>query len=75
MREGPSKSFYRERGNQFLDVKGEAQVEDLYKGLSTNARNWDGVVSSSNEDSRKELERRGRASASKFELSVECFVW
>ena len=50
--------FYKERGNQFLDAKGEVRVGNPYKSLSTNARNWDGVVSSSNEDSLKELERR-----------------
>ena len=51
--------FYKERGNQPLDVKGAVRVENLYKGLSTNAMRWDGVVSSSEEDSLKELERRG----------------
>ena len=43
--------FYTERGNQFMDVKGEVRVGNPYKGLSTNALNWDGVVSSSEEDS------------------------
>lgn len=51
--------FYKERGNQLLDVKGEVQVGDPYKNLSTDARSWDGVVSSSDEGSLKELERRG----------------
>lgn len=51
--------FYTERGNQFMDVKGEVRVGNPYKGLSTNALNWDGVVSSSEEDSLKELEQRG----------------
>ena len=51
--------FYKERGNQFKDAKGEAQVGNPHKGLSTNAWNWDGVVSSSKEGSLKELERRG----------------
>lgn len=50
--------IYKERGNQFLDAKGAVRVGNPYKNLSTNARNWDGVVSSSNEDSLKELERR-----------------
>lgn len=50
---------YKERGNQLMDVKGEARVGNPCKGLSTDAVNWDGVVSSSNEDSLKELERRG----------------
>ena len=47
--------FYTERGNQFMDVKGEVRVGNPYKGLSTNALNWDGVVSSSEEDSLKEF--------------------
>jgi len=50
--------FCKERGNQFMDAKGAARVGNPHKGLSTNAKNWDGVVSSSNEDSPKELERR-----------------
>lgn len=50
--------FYKERGNQLLDAKGEVQVGDPYKKQSTDARSWDGVVSSSKEDSLKELERR-----------------
>lgn len=51
--------FYKERGNQFMDAKGETRVGNPYKSQSTDARSWDGVVSSSNEDSLKELERRG----------------
>lgn len=49
---------YKERGNQFMDAKGEVRVGNPHKDLSTNAKNWDGVVCSSNEDSLKELERR-----------------
>lgn len=44
---------YKERGNQLLDAKGAVRVGNPYKDLSTNARNWDGVVSSSDEDSQK----------------------
>lgn len=51
--------FYKERGNQVLDDKGAVRVGNPYKDLSTDARKWDGVVSSSKEDSEKELERRG----------------
>ncbi len=41
-----------------MDVKGEVRAGNPCKNLSTNAENWDGVVSSSEEDSLKELERR-----------------
>jgi hypothetical protein len=51
--------FYKELGNQFLGVKGAIRVGNPCKNLSTNIKNWDGVVSSSKEDSEKESERRG----------------
>ena len=41
----------KELGNQSLDAKGDAQVGSPYKSLSTNAKDWDGVVSSSVESS------------------------
>ena len=50
--------FYKELGNQTLDVKGAAQVGNPYKSQSTEAREWDGVVSSSDENSVIEWERR-----------------
>ena len=60
---------YKERGNQFLDAKGVARVGNPHKGQSTNARNWDGVVSSSDEDSLKELERRDHIFSSQNETT------
>jgi len=41
-----------------LDAKGAAQVGNPYKSQSTKAKEWDGVVSSSDEDSVMERERR-----------------
>ena len=49
---------YKELVNQFTDDKGAAQVGNPYKCQSTNAVNWDGVVSSSDESSVMEWERR-----------------
>ena len=51
--------FYKELGNQFSDAKGDTQAGDPCKSLSTKAGNWDGVVSSSEESSVMEPERRG----------------
>jgi len=56
--------LYKELGNQFLDAKGATQVGDPHKSLSTDAENWDGVVSSSDESSVMEWERRGHISSS-----------
>lgn len=50
--------IYKELGNQSLDVKGAVQVGNPYKNQSTNAKDWDGMVCSSDESSVMEWERR-----------------
>lgn len=50
----------RNAGSSRFDVKGEAQVEDLHKRVSTDARHWGGMTRSGNEASVMVVERRGR---------------
>jgi hypothetical protein len=50
--------FYKERENQSLDAKKTIQAGDPYKNLSINAKDWDGVICSSEENSVMEWERR-----------------
>lgn len=48
-------------GTSRLDVKGEVRVERSSKDKSTDARNWGGLIRSSDEVLVMRMERRGRA--------------
>ena len=50
----------RNAGTSRFDAKGEAQVEDLHKRESTNAKHWGGMTRSSDEETVMVVERRGR---------------
>jgi hypothetical protein len=50
----------RNAGTSRVDVKGEAQVEDLHKRESTDAKHWGGMTCSSDEATVMVVERRGR---------------
>jgi hypothetical protein len=50
----------RNAGTSRFDVKGEAQVEDLHKRASTDAKHWGGMTRSSDEATAMVVERRGR---------------
>lgn len=53
-------AFIRNAGTSRFDVKGEAQVEDLHKRASTEAKHWGGTTRSSDEAPVMGVERRGR---------------
>lgn len=50
----------RNAGSSRFDAKGEAQVEDLHKRASTDAKHCDGMTRGSDEASVMVVERRGR---------------
>jgi hypothetical protein len=55
-----TQAFMRNAGTSRFDVKGEAQVEDLHKRGSTEAKHWGGTIRSSDEAAVMGVERRGR---------------
>jgi hypothetical protein len=55
-----TQAFIRNAGTSRFDVKGEAQVEDLHKRASTDAKHWGGMTRSSDEATAMVAERRGR---------------
>jgi len=55
-----TQAFLRNAGTSRFDVKGEAQVEDLHKRVSTEAKHWGGMTRSSDEATAMVVERRGR---------------
>ena len=55
-----TQAFMRNAGTSRFDAKGEAQVEDLHKRESTNAKHWGGMTRSSDEETVMVVERRGR---------------
>ena len=65
--------LHKELGNQLLHVKGESQAGNPRKGLSTDGKSWDGVVSSSVESSVMEWERRGHIFSSWNETTEKLF--
>ena len=55
-----TQAFIRNAGTSRFDAKVEAQVEDLHKRVSTDAKHWGGMTRSSDEATVMVVERRGR---------------
>ena len=55
-----TQGFMWNAGTSNFNVKGEVQVEDLYKSQSTDVKNWGGMTRSSDEAFVMRVERRGR---------------